>query len=207
METITDFYIFLASVALVSLSGVMMPGPVFAVAVAKGCESKKAGTLIAVGHGAIEFPLIFLMYLGLSGLFCAILVQRTISLLGGLILICMGFQMFKTRKKASEEPQHSGHTSFVAGLVATGANPYFFLWWATVGATLILNASIFGFAGLIAFAVVHWLCDFVWDTFVSLTVFKSRRFWTEKVFNVVYFFCLAVLALFGLWFILSALLW
>ncbi|MGQ9538397.1 MAG: LysE family transporter, partial [Candidatus Bathycorpusculaceae bacterium] len=163
METITDFYIFLASVALVSLSGVMMPGPVFAVTVAKGYESKKAGTLIAIGHGAIEFPLIFLMYLGLSGLFCAILVQRTISLLGGLILICMGFQMFKTRKKESEEPQHSGHTSFVAGLVATGANPYFFLWWATVGATLILNASIFGFAGLIAFAVVHWLCDLVWD--------------------------------------------
>ncbi|MGQ9539414.1 MAG: LysE family transporter, partial [Candidatus Bathycorpusculaceae bacterium] len=62
-------------------------------------------------------------------------------------------------------------------------------------------------AGLIAFAVVHWLCDLVWDTFVSLTVFKSRRFWTEKVFNIVYFFCLAVLALFGLWFILSALLW
>ncbi len=207
MEPITDFYLFLASVALISLSGVMMPGPVFAVTVAKGYGSKKVGVLIAIGHGAIEFPLIFLLYLGLSELFRSILVQRTISFLGGLILVYMGFQMFKTRRKASEELRHSGHTSFIAGFVATGANPYFFLWWATVGAALILNASIFGFVGLIAFAVVHWLCDLVWDTFVSVTVFKSRRFWTEKVFNIVFFFCFAVLAIFGLWFILSAFLW
>ena len=207
MEPITDFYLFLASVALISLSGVMMPGPVFAVTVAKGYGSKKAGVLIAIGHGAIEFPLIFLLYLGLSELFRSILVQRTISFLGGLILVYMGFQMFKTRKKASEESRHSRHTSFIAGFVATGANPYFFLWWTTVGAALILNASIFGFVGLIAFAVVHWLCDLVWDTFVSVTVFKSRRFWTEKVFNIVFFFCFAVLAIFGLWFILSAFLW
>ncbi|MGB9684193.1 MAG: LysE family transporter [Candidatus Bathyarchaeales archaeon] len=207
MEPITDFHLFLASVALVSLSGVMMPGPVFAVTVAKGYGNKKAGVLIAIGHGAIEFPLIFLLYLGLSELFRSIPVQRTISFLGGLILIYMGFQMFKTRKKASEEPRHSEHASFIAGFVATGANPYFFLWWATVGAALILNASIFGFVGLIAFAVVHWSCDLIWDTFVSVTVFKSRRFWTEKVFNIVFFFCFAVLAIFGLWFILSALLW
>jgi threonine/homoserine/homoserine lactone efflux protein len=185
----------------------MMPGPVFAVTVAKGYGNKKAGVLIAIGHGAIEFPLIFLLYLGLSELFRSIPVQRTISFLGGLILIYMGFQMFKTRKKASEEPRHSEHASFIAGFVATGANPYFFLWWVTVGAALILNASIFGFVGLIAFAVVHWSCDLIWDTFVSVTVFKSRRFWTEKVFNIVFFFCFAVLAIFGLWFIISALLW
>lgn len=206
MDVITDLYFFLTSVVLVSLSGVMTPGPVFAVTVLKGYKSKKAGALIAIGHGAVEFPLIFLLYMGLSEFFRSMLVQRTVSLFGGLILIYMGFQTFRNRKKAQIESQYAGHASFIAGFVSTAANPYFFLWWATVGATLILNASFFGFVGLVAFAMVHWSCDLAWDTFVSVTVFKSRRFWTEKVFNIIFLFCFAILTVFGLWFITSALL-
>jgi threonine/homoserine/homoserine lactone efflux protein len=207
MEPITDFYLFLASVVFISLSGVMMPGPVFAVTVAKGYRSKVAGALIALGHGAIEFPLIFLLYFGLSGFFASTIIQKVIGFVGGAALIYMGFQTFKTRKEASAETSHSGHASFIAGLVATGANPYFFVWWATVGVALIWNASIFGAVGLLAFALVHWLCDLSWDTFVSLTVFKTRRFWTERVFTLVFLFCFAVLVAFGAWFIISALLW
>ncbi|MEM3703066.1 MAG: LysE family transporter [Candidatus Bathyarchaeia archaeon] len=184
----------------------MMPGPVFAVTVTKGYRSKTAGVLIALGHGAIEFPLIFLLYFGLSEFFTSPIIQKTVSLAGGLILICMGFQTLKTKKEVGVETQHSSHASLIAGLIATGANPYFFMWWAMVGTTLIFNASLFGIIGVIAFAVVHWSCDLVWDTFVSLTVFKSRRLWTEKVFKMVFFFCFAVLVVFGLWFIISALL-
>ncbi|MEM1536258.1 MAG: LysE family transporter [Candidatus Bathyarchaeia archaeon] len=207
MEPVMDLPIFIASVVLISLSGVMAPGPVFAVTVAKGYESKKAGALIALGHGVIEFPLIFLLYLGLSEFFRSVHVQKTVSFVGGIVLIFLGFQMFRNRGKIGLKPQSSGYTSLVAGFIATTANPYFFLWWATVGATLVLNASMFGYLGIVLFAVVHWSCDLVWDTFVSITVFKSRRLWTQKVFDVIFAFCFAVLAVFGVWFIASALLW
>jgi len=207
MDPITDFYLFLASVVFISLSGVMMPGPVFAVTIAKGYKSKAAGVLIALGHGAVEFPLILLLYFGLSWFFASTLVQKIIGFVGGVVMIYMGFQTFKTRKEAIAEASHSGHASFIASLVATSANPYFFFWWATVGAALILQASTFGVAGLLAFAIVHWLCDLAWDTFVSVTVFKSRRFWNEKVFTAFFLLCFAVLVVFGLWFIVSALLW
>lgn len=207
MEPITDFYLFLASVVFISLSGVMMPGPVFAVTVAKGYKSKAAGVLIALGHGAVEFPLILLLYFGLSRFFVSTLVQKIIGVVGGAVLIYMGFQTFKTRKEARAETGHSEHASFVAGLVATSANPYFFIWWASVGAALIWNAYIFGALGLLVFAIVHWLCDLAWYTFVSVTVFKSRRLWNEKVFTIVFLFCFAVLVVFGFWFIISALLW
>jgi threonine/homoserine/homoserine lactone efflux protein len=208
MEPVTDLYLFLISVVFISLSGVMMPGPVFAITVLKGYRSKKAGVLIALGHGVVEFPLVFLLYFGLSGFFASTVVQKVTGIVGGLMLVYMGFQTFKTRKKEiAPETKQSGHASLVAGLVATSANPYFFVWWATVGVALIWNASIFGAVGLLAFAIVHWLCDLAWDTFVSLTVFKSRRFWNEKVFTLVFLFCFAVLVVFGLWFIISALLW
>jgi len=206
MEIITDFYFFLLSVIFISLSGVMMPGPVFVVTVAKGYKNKLAGTLIALGHGVVEFPLIFFIYFGFKWLFASSAAQKVTSFAGGLILIFMGVQALRAQKKASEEYEGFRHGSFIAGVLTTGANPYFFLWWATIGANLVINASVFGFLGFLIFAVTHWSCDLLWDTFVSLTVFKSRRFWTKKVRNIVFGFCFLALVGFGVWFIVSALL-
>lgn len=121
-------------------------------------------------------------------------------------MIYMGFRMVKTEKKTNEEYEKVKHSALVAGIVTTGANPYFLLWWATVGAVLIMNATIFGFAGFLIFAIVHWLCDLLWNTFVSVTVFKSRRFWTKRVQKIIFGFCFMVLTGFGIWFIVSALL-
>jgi threonine/homoserine/homoserine lactone efflux protein len=205
MEPITDFYFFLLSVIFISLSGVMMPGPVFAVTVAKGYKNKAAGALIALGHGAIEFPLIFLLYLGLSNFFTSPSIQKVISLVGGIVLICMGIQAFMTRKKiAHMEHGDSKHASFIAGVLATGANPYFFLWWATIGTMLIMNAYLFGFLGLLIFSVTHWSCDLLWDTFVSFTVFKLRRFWGRRIYELIFLFCFVLLVGFGVWFLISA---
>jgi threonine/homoserine/homoserine lactone efflux protein len=99
-----------------------------------------------------------------------------------------------------------GNSSFIAGILATDANPYFLLWWVTVGTALIINAKVFGFIGFLVFAITHWLCDFLWNTFVSVTVFKSKRFWTKKVHEIVFGFCFVVLVGFGTWFIISTLL-
>lgn len=192
------------SVIFVSLSGVMMPGPVFAVTVAKGYRKKIAGVLIALGHGVIEFPLMFLIYFGFTWFFASITVQKIISLVGGLILLYMGIQTFQVQRKKDEEYEVSEHGAFVAGLLATSANPYFFLWWATIGATLISNASNLGFIGFLLLAVTHWSCDLLWDTFVSVTVFKSRRFWTKRTREIVFGFCFIILIYFGAWFVLSS---
>ncbi len=206
MEAITDFYLFLMSVIVISLSGVMTPGPLFAVTIAKGFRNKIAGVLISFGHGVIEFPLMFFIYFGFAQLLASSVAQKGIGLLGGLIMIYLGFQMLKTKNKTGGEYENSRHGSLVAGILATGANPYFLLWWATIGAILIRNAAIFGFIGVLVFAVTHWLCDLLWNTFVTLTVFKSRRFWTRRVQKIVFGFCFAVLVGFGVWFIISALL-
>jgi threonine/homoserine/homoserine lactone efflux protein len=57
MAYITDFYLFLSSVVLISMSGVLMPGPLFAVTIEKASKHKTAGVLIALGHGVVEFRL------------------------------------------------------------------------------------------------------------------------------------------------------
>jgi len=205
MEFITDFYLFLASVVLISLSGVMMPGPLFAVTIEKAAKRKNAGLLISAGHGIVEFPLMFLIYYGLTQFVIPAIVQITVGLIGGLLMMYMGVQTFRNRKKTSEKHESPKQDSLIAGIWTTAANAGFILWWLTIGTTLIMNAKIFGLLGFSVFAVTHWLCDFLWYTVVAVVIFKSRRFWTERVHQAIFIFCFAVLVGFGAWFFSSAL--
>ena len=206
MEFITNFYLFLVSVVLISLSGVLLPGPLFAATMEKAAKRKTAGLLIAVGHGIVEFPLMFLIYFWLSQFVIPDVVPVTVGLVGGLLMIYMGFQTFRNRNKNNQKYASPKKDSLVAGIWTTAANAGFILWWLTIGTTLILNAQIFGLLGFSVFAVVHWLCDFVWYTVVAFIIFKSRRFWNEKVHTAIFIFCFAVFVGFGAWFF-SAALW
>jgi len=206
MDGATELLLFLLSVVFISLSGVMMPGPVFAVTIAKAYKSKTAGVLIALGHGLVEFPLMFLIYFGLADIFTNITVQKTIGFAGGLVLIFMGFQTFKARGKHEEEKQNFTHSSLIVGVLTTVANPYFFIWWATIGFALITRTYAFGILGFLLFSITHWSCDLTWDTIVSATIFKSKHLWTERVQTLIFGFCFAVLVVFGIWFIATALL-
>jgi threonine/homoserine/homoserine lactone efflux protein len=195
--------LFLGSVIVLSASGVMMPGPVTAVTVTKGSQRKWAGALIAIGHGIIEIPLILLVYFGLASYLKLTEVQIGVGLAGGLMLFWMAWGMFRTRPAALDAKKDTAHSSIVAGLVSTAASPYFFLWWATVGAALLATATTFGKMGIIAFGTVHWSFDLVWLFAVSWVVFKSKKLWTPKVTGVVFGICAAVLAGFGVYFIYS----
>jgi threonine/homoserine/homoserine lactone efflux protein len=197
--------LFLASVIAISLTGVMMPGPVTAVTVTKGAQRKAAGVLIALGHGLVELPLIVLIYLGFGHFLTLTAVKISVGLAGGLLLLWMAWQMLKIRPLVFDQAKDMSHGSVIAGLATTAANPYFFVWWATVGATLLTSARAFGSTGVVALGAVHWLCDLGWLFLVSWVVFKSRRLWTQGVHQVVFGICAAILAGFGAWFIFSGL--
>jgi len=205
VEFITNFYLFLTSVVLISLSGVLLPGPLFAVTMEKAAKRKTAGLLIAVGHGIVEFPLMFFIYFWLSQFVIPDVVPVTVGVIGGLLMMYMGVNTFRNRHNASQKVEVPRQESLFAGIWTTAVNPGFILWWITIGTALILNAQIFGLLGFSVFAVVHWLCDFVWYAVVAFIIFKSRRFWTEKVHTAIFIFCFAVFVGFGAWFFSSSL--
>jgi threonine/homoserine/homoserine lactone efflux protein len=206
LEFITDFYVFLASVLLISLSGVLMPGPLFAITIKKALKSKTAGALIAVGHGIVEFPLMFLIFFVLSQFTIPSVVQVAVGLVGGFFMVFMGVQAFRNRHKQEEATVDLKLDSVLAGVRTTTANAGFILWWLTIGTTLILNAKLFGFIGFSVFAGVHWLTDFIWYAMVAVLIFKSQRFWTDRVHSCIALFCVAVFIGFGAYFMGSALL-
>jgi len=204
MTNTSSLPLFLASVMLISLTGVMMPGPVTALTIIRGTRRSEVGALIAVGHGIIEALIILLIYLGFSRYFRLPVVRISVGLAGGLFLLWMGFQMFRTRAKLDDQQKQLSQSSVVAGLTLTAANPYFYLWWATIGTALLTGARSFGAGGVVAMGVTHWVCDFSWLYLLSFVVFKSRQLWTYNVHRVVFSICAALLAGFGVWFLYSA---
>ena len=181
-----------------------MPGPLFAVTLKKAAKSKVAGALIAVGHGIVEFPLMFLIFFILSQFNIPSIVQVGVGLVGGILMILMGIQTFRNRHKNEESQVNLKRDSVLAGVYTTAANAGFILWWLTIGTALILNARLFGFIGFSVFAGVHWLCDFSWYTVAALVIFKSQRFWNDRVRMGITIFCVAVFFGFGAYFVGSA---
>ena len=189
---------------LISLSGVLMPGPLFAITIKKAAKSKIAGALIAIGHGIVEFPLMFLIFFILSEFSIPNIVKVGVGLVGGFLMILMGVQTFRNRHKNEESQVNLKRDSVLAGVYTTAANAGFILWWLTIGTTLILNAQLFGLIGFSVFAGVHWLCDFSWYTVAALVIFKSQRFWNDRVRMGITIFCVAVFIGFGAYFMGSA---
>src|SRR4030067_3155882 len=89
----------LTSVIVISFSGVMMPGPMFAVTLAKSYKSPWAGAQMALGHAVIEVPLILLIYFGFTHFFQNSVVQLVLSIAGGVMGVWLGVSMFRARAK------------------------------------------------------------------------------------------------------------
>ena len=194
-----------ASVIVISFSGVMMPGPMFAVTLAKSYKTPLAGTWISLGHAVVEVPVILLIYFGFARFFENQTIQLVLSLAGGVMIVLMGIGMFRSRQQLVTEGRDVPYSAFTAGIVMSGFNPFFLLWWATVGSLLIMRVAPFGAGVLLAFILVHWLCDLVWLSAVSGLIYKTNRFWGKQCQMWVFVLNSLFLAGFGVYFIVSGL--
>ncbi len=194
---------FLLTVGIISLTGVLMPGPVFAAAIAKGAEHRHAGAWIALGHLIVEVPLILALAAGFSFVFDNIWVRLVIGLAGGGLLLFMGVRMVLIRSDTEVIKRAFPMHPMIAGILTTISNPYFILWWATVGVLLIITALTFGWFGILIFIIVHESCDLAWDWLVSYSVNKSKKIWTKQVHAIVFGICGLILVFFGIYFILA----
>lgn len=196
---------FIIEVVVISLSGVMAPGPVTAAAIGMGTRSRYAGMLIAVGHGIVEFPLMILIVLGVGRILKLPAAQIVIGLAGGVFLLIMAIQMLKSLRSAEKEQAKAAKSAPVmAGIILSAGNPYFLLWWATVGLALATTATGMGIWAFVLFAIVHWLCDLIWLSVLSWASFKGSVLLGPHGMRIVLMICSAALLVFGLFFIYNA---
>lgn len=200
-----ELIFFLAKVVGISLSGVMAPGPVTAAAIAMGARNRFAGALMAIGHGIVEFPLIILIILGMDTILKSSATKIVIGFAGGVFLLFMAIQMTRTLSRSQDqEVKVTGSSPVVAGIVLSGGNPFFLIWWASVGLNLAIAAAGFGILAFALFAIVHWLCDLIWLSLLSWASFKGSVLLGPRNQCIVLLICSLALFGFGLFFIYNA---
>ncbi|HUT31127.1 MAG TPA: LysE family transporter [Sedimentisphaerales bacterium] len=196
---------FLVQVFVISFSGAMQPGPVTATVITMGARNRYAGALLAVGHGIIEFPLMILIILGMGKLLRLEKTQVVIGLAGGAFLLIMAVQMFirlNADKPAQNKPLRD--RPVLAGIILSASNPYFLIWWATVGLALATQAVKWGVWAFVLFAVAHWSVDLIWLQVLSWASFKGSRVFGPRGRRTVILICVLALLAFGLFFIYAA---
>ena len=180
---------FLLEAMVISLSGVMAPGPMSAAAVGHGSRSPTAGALIAVGHAAFEVPLAVSLFYGFGYLKHFDHVEAAIGLVGGAMLLVMGIGMLRGIRSQEIQGAGDSRSPLLVGALLGAVNPYFLIWWLTVGASLVLRAGRFGPAGFPSFIVAHWLCDLAWFSFLGILAYRGGRFFGRRFQQVIFAVC------------------
>lgn len=168
-----DIVGFTVTVVLVTASGALAPGPLLFATISHGTKSgAKSGLMFSVAHTVVEFSLIMLFALGLLTVVNEPMVTLVIGVAGGIILIAFGAVQIRNSliSKSGEQDRHesSSRHLFLIGLAFTGLNPYFVIWWLSVGAQLIIIALEFaGLAGVVFMYLCHVWMDYVWLTAIA----------------------------------------
>ena len=198
--------IFFASF-LMGLSGALMPGPVLTVTISQvTSRGFVAGPLIVLGHGILELSLVVAVAFGLGRILTWGPVIGTIATLGGIFLVYLGYDILRSLKGLSLSIQRRtdgkkimGHP-VVAGILTSLSNPYWTIWWASIGVGYIAISRRLGLWGLSSFFVGHILSDLSWYSFVALTLTLGRKMITDRLYRGVVAVCGLFLVGFGLYF-------
>ena len=188
----------------IGLTGALAPGPTLVATVNSSLKDGwKAGPKIAAGHALVESVLFLLIVGGL-----ALAMQQYsqyFAILGGMALIAFGILTVmdsKSATMASSQVQAVGNP-YLAGVITSAANPYFWIWWLSIGSALVIDGLRGGLilAGL--FMIGHWCADFGWYTLISTSLGKGRTILSEANYHRILAICGSFLILFGLYFLIS----
>jgi threonine/homoserine/homoserine lactone efflux protein len=209
------FLLFLVSVVLITMSGALAPGPLLFTNLSNAHRwGWRGGLWLSIGHTFIELPLILLISVGLHFFMSNLMLQIiTAAIGGGILLIFAGLQINDIRQKKEEEtldsPQQmkSARHPLIAGLIFTGLNPYFLIWWLTAGAKLILDALLIAaLAGVLIMFLAHVWMDYAWLTGTAWLTHKGTRLVGTKGYKVLMLVFAFALIYYGLTFCWSAIL-
>ena len=90
-----------------------------------------------------------------------------------------------------------------AGALVSISNPYWVIWWASVGAAYMSESLEKGAAGVGAFFTAHILSDFAWLTLVAFVLASGRRVVSRGLYRGILVACGLFLLVLGGYFIYS----
>jgi threonine/homoserine/homoserine lactone efflux protein len=192
---------------LIALSGALMPGPLLTVTVSESSRRGiSTGPLMILGHGILELVLVVALLSGLAPILLRDDVFIIIALAGGVILLWMAFSMIKELPNLRldlEVKKEKERNLIAAGIVLSAANPYWLIWWASIGLGYIVYSAKFGLIGVVAFFLGHILADLGWYAVISYGVVKGKHLFSNKGYRRLIGGCAVFLILFSGYFLYS----
>ena len=186
----------------------MAPGPLLTVAITESAKRGGiAGPLLILGHGILEFILLLLIVFGLGNILRNEVLFSVIALVGGIILVLMGIHTIRGLKEytlvVSGKDVRQGVHPVVSGIVVSLSNPYWFIWWLTIGMGYVIFAKASGIYGIIAFFAGHILSDLAWYSFVSYGVYFGGKYLNIKALKAILLLCSIFLIALGVLYIIK----
>jgi len=198
---LTTLLTIFASSFVIALSGALMPGPLLTATINESSQRGFiAGPLLITGHAILELVLVIAFLLGLAPFFQQPAVFVVTALIGSVILFWMAFGMFRSLPalRLSWEGDHKRRSHpMISGILMSVANPYWIIWWATIGLGYILYSWRFGFWGIAFFFVGHILADLAWYSLIAAAVAGGRHFLTNRLYRGLIAVCAVFLIVFA----------
>lgn len=187
---------------LIGLTGALTPGPTLIATIQSALHvGWSGGPRVTFGHIIAELGVIVIIAAGISSIPDS--AGPAIAGIGGIALLVFGaMTLLGAREAEIVSGSNKGKTGpVIAGLVTSVSNPYFWIWWFTVGGALLLSSLSQGLFGLFAFIAGHWAADLAWFTLVSVGIYRSRTVLGTSLYRGILVLCGIILMIFGLWFI------
>lgn len=172
-----------------------MPGPLLTYDIEQSMRSGwRQGLLVPVGHVLAEVCLVILIVSGFGSYLNRPAVQTALFLIGGLILLWFAFDMIKgamiNRQPDGGDIKNDACPSAGWKVIAksgalTAVNPYFLLWWATIGLGFIIDSDTLSMGSVVIFYLGHALADFSWYIAVALLCDKMSGFFSGIVYRII----------------------
>jgi threonine/homoserine/homoserine lactone efflux protein len=182
---------------IIAFSGAMMPGPLLTAAINESYyRGFSAGPRIILGHSIIELILIITLIFGFGNILTIPIVKNLVSIIGGIFLLWMGIDILRSviKKKISGVDINKKCVSKrlnleLIGVLTSISNPYWTLWWATIGLGYLTIALKKGFIGVLIFYLGHISADFIWYTIISLGVSSGKAIISDTIYQVILIVC------------------
>jgi len=187
---------------VIGLTGALAPGPTLVATINASINGDwMTGLKVSLGHAIVELFIVILILLGLATI--ALPYTSVIAGVGGIALIVFGALTIMGSRQAtmSASPNQPVSNPYVAGLVTSAANPYFWIWWLSVGSAMVIAGLEGGLVLAGAFMIGHWTADTVWYTLVSSGVSQGRTLLSDTAYRNIMIFCGIFLILFGIYYL------
>jgi threonine/homoserine/homoserine lactone efflux protein len=195
---------FAVEVIFLSASGVLSPGPLFFANLIYGSRQGFRGGILMLSFGLFHFSMTSVAHNA---------TLKSIELLGGIAIIIFSILQIRSvviRENNTIPGNHIDRAKYslsnkpiLGGIIFSLLNPFFLVWWFTVGLKIISDSiSLFGIVlGSLAVFIFHIWMDYVWLGGTSFLVQKGISILDVRFYNIFLLGLSILLVIFGLYWI------